>query len=341
MKNNIFKIWWNSLIYAPNDPKFKAGGKIKIAAIGGGTGLSTLLRGLKEYSSDISAVVTVTDDGSSSGEIRKDFDILPPGDIRKCISALAYDEDLISNLMEYRFGERGSRFSGHTLGNIWITALAKYLGSFEKAVQATTEIFNTAGKILPATLNDVNIAALYDDGKKVVGESKIAKAGKHIVEIQLDRKNVRANPQVVKALLDADLIILGPGSLYTSLVPNLLIPGIRNAICQNKKAVKIYIVNCSTEKGETEHYSVADHVDVIQKYSKKSFEYCVVNSRIMKKSSNQTELGEINNITLKKGEDTQMNVVTADVINEKNALFHDSSKLAKNVIKIYNKVRQR
>ena len=333
----FFKKWWQGLLYEPEDPRKLAGSKIKIAAIGGGTGLAMLISGLKKYSGDISAIVTVTDDGASSGTLRKDFDILPPGDIRKCISALAYDEKLISNLMEYRFSGGGKSLGNHSLGNIWLTALTKYFGSFERAVEATTEIFETAGKVLPASLQNIKLCAEYTDGTKICGESKIPKARKSIKKVYLNKTGVRPYKKAVLAIENADLIIIGPGSLFTSVLPNLLIAGIRNAIAKNKKAVRVFVCNSSTERGETENLTVEDHIAAINSHTKtKLFNYCVVNNKTLKKSQKTFALGEINNITTNEKEILGCKIVTADVVNNKNPLYHDSEKLAKVLIELYN-----
>lgn len=337
----FFKKWWQGLLYEPEDPRKLAGSKIKIAVIGGGTGLSVLLRGLKKYSSDISAIVTVTDDGASSGVLRKDFDILPPGDIRKCISALAYDEKLISNLMEYRFSGDSKSLENHTLGNIWLTALTKYFGSFERAVEATTEIFETAGKVLPVTLQNIDLCAEYSDGTVVVGESNIPKEKKTIKKVYLSKKGVRPSEKAVSAIENADLVIIGPGSLFTSVLPNLLIAGIRNAIINNKKAIKVFVCNCSTERGETESLSVRDHIFMINSHTKsKLFDYCLVNNKILERSKKTFALGEVNNITTDKKEILGCKIVLADVVDDRKPLYHDSKKLAKNLIELYNGIKQ-
>lgn len=323
--------------YDPNDPRFYGGGEIKIAVIGGGTGLANLLRGLKKYSRQISAIVTVTDGGASTGILRREFDVLPPGDIRKCISALAYDEELIANIFEYRFSKE-KIFGGHTLGNIWITALSKYLGSFEKAIQVTTELFQTAGRVLPATLDNIDLIIQYEDGSTLLGEENLDKLVKPIKGVSLNKPRVRACPEAVLAIREADLVILGPGSLYGSLVPNLLIGGIRRAIEANNKAIKIYIANCSTERTQTSGYSIADHIEKINYYCKnKLFRYCLVNNRIVKKTKNERKLGEINNISTNEKEIFGCKIMLADVVNIRSPLFHDSAKLAKEVIALYNR----
>lgn len=169
--------WLKGIIYGPIGTDFALANSAKVVVIGGGTGLLTLLRGIKNYFYNLAAVVTTTDDGASSGIISREFDTLPPGDIRKCISALAKDENLTSKILEYRFPRGNKSFSGHTLGNIWIAALTRHFGSFDKAIEATSEIFATQGKILPATLDSVRVGAIYSDGKKIIGESKIPRRG--------------------------------------------------------------------------------------------------------------------------------------------------------------------
>lgn len=336
---NLLKKWWQNLIWEPGDPKLLAGGKIKIAAIGGGTGLSTLLSGLKQYSNDISAIVAVTDDGKSSGKLKQEFDVLPPGDIRKCISALAYDEELISNILEYRFGKSRS-LSEHTLGNIWITALSENYKSFAKAVEVSSELFNTAGRIYPATLQKVDLGADYGWGRSVIGESKIPRAGKKIAKVYLTKKNVQAYKKAVDAIYKSDLIIIGPGSLYTSIIPNLLIRGIREAIKKNKSAIKIYIMNCSTERGETEGYGATDHIKTLFDHAGRVFDICLVNNKLIQKNKEYSKLGKVNNIVTNQEKILGVDIVNRDIINRKNPLYHDANKLASALIELYKIKKQ-
>ncbi len=340
MVKSFIKKWWNDLKYEPNDPRCLAGGRIKIAAIGGGTGLSTLLRGLKNYSNDISAIVSVADNGASSGVLRKEFDILAPGDIRKCISALAYDEELISNILEYRFEKGNNSFSEHTLGNIWITGLTNYFGSFDKAIEVTTEIFKTAGKVMPSTLSDVDICIEYEDGKTLVGEEHLDEQLKKIKKITLSKK-ADGYQGAISAITDADLILVGPGSLYGSIIPNLLIKDISDAISKNKKAVKIYIANSSTERTQTRDYTIEDHIKAISQHvPEKIFDYCLANSKIIKQSNDQLKLGAINNITTRNDEYEGIKIVKEDLIDEKSPLYHDSDKLAKAVVDLYHTAKR-
>jgi len=339
---SAIKSWWKWLRYEPNDPRFNAGGMIKIAVIGGGTGLATLLRGLKKYSNDLSAIVTVTDNGGdSTALLRKEFDIIAPGDIRQCISALAEDEKLFSELFEYRFDKDKKNFGGHTLGNIWITALTSYFGSFDRAIEVTSQMFKTAGKVLPSTLENITLKVTYEDGSELVGESHLDEVLKKIQKVSLTKDNVKAYPKAVEALLAADLILIGPGSLYGSLIPNLLVPGIREAIIKNERAKKIYIMNCSTERTQTPGYSVEDHMSALIQHcdNKVIFDYCLVNNKVIKLSKNDVELGEVNNITTKNRQFGIVKIYSADVISRKNPLYHDKDLLAKAVIELYNKAK--
>jgi len=231
----------------------------KIVAIGGGTGLSTLLRGLKHYSSNITAVVTVADDGGSSGRLRREMGVLPPGDIRNCLTALASEEQLLTELFQYRF-ESGDGLSGHSFGNLFLTALTAVSGgNLLKAIAATSQVLAIQGQVLPATLANVSLWAELEDGRWIVGESNIGKAQGKIRRIGCQPPNPEAVPEVIRAIAEAELIVLGPGSLYTSIIPNLLVPEIVQAIATNP-CPRLYVCNIMTEPGETSGYSVADHV---------------------------------------------------------------------------------
>ena len=231
-------------------------------ALGGGTGLSTLLRGLKVYSANITAVVTVADNGGSSGRLRKELGGIPPGDIRNCLAALADQEKLITELFQYRF-ESGDGLAGHSFGNLFLSAMNQVTDSWEQAIAASSEVLAVRGQVLPATLSEVNLWAELEDGRKIEGESEISSAGGKIRRIGCLPKNPPALPRVLEAIQEADLIVLGPGSLYTSIIPNLLVPDIVEAIAQ-RDVPKIYVCNIMSQRGETDGYTVSDHVKAIQ-----------------------------------------------------------------------------
>jgi uncharacterized cofD-like protein len=239
----------------------------KVVAVGGGTGMPTLLRGLKQYTANLTAVVTVADDGGSSGRLRRELGVLPPGDFRNNIAALARDEGLMTQLFQYRFGEGG--LEGHSFGNLFITALSGVTGSFERALVESSRVLAIRGQVLPSTLADVTLGAdmreMAGNGtRRVTGESTIPKTIGTVDRVFLQPDDVPAYPDTVRAILDADLIVLGPGSLFTSILPNLLVRGIAEAI-RRSPAVKVYVCNVATQRGETEGFSVADHVRAIER----------------------------------------------------------------------------
>jgi 2-phospho-L-lactate transferase/gluconeogenesis factor (CofD/UPF0052 family) len=270
----------------------------KVVAIGGGTGLSSLLRGLKEYTSNITAVVTVCDDGGSSGRLRRDLRVLPPGDFRQCIAALADSDPLVTKLFEHRFqaadradGSGESELKGHAFGNLFIAAMAQITGSFERALEESSRVLAVRGRILPSTLEDVVLCAELADSSMVQGESLIPEkaGGGHsahgghwddgascedpdaaspsnpIKRVFLEPERPAVYPEVVRSLLDADLVVIGPGSLFTSILPNLLVDDLARALCWSR-AKKVYVCNVATQPGETDHYEVADHVRVIYEH---------------------------------------------------------------------------
>ena len=233
----------------------------KIVVVGGGTGLSTMLKGIKRYTNNITAIVTVGDDGGSSGRLREEMGVLPPGDIRHCITALADEEDLVTELFDYRF-KSGEGLDGHSFGNLFITAMCAITGDMVRAVKESSKVLSIRGQVLPATLDDMRLAAEMDDGTIVHGESNIPEAGKKIVRLFSEPADCKALDEALFAIANADLIILGPGSLYTSVIPNLLVKDIVKAItCA--KAKKIYICNVMTQPGETDNYTVSDHLKAI------------------------------------------------------------------------------
>ena len=246
----------------------------RVVAIGGGHGLSTLLRGLKTHTRNLTAIVTVADDGGSSGRLRESFGILPPGDIRNCLAALSNDEALLTQLFQYRFsGSAG--LEGHSFGNLFITALTDITGSFEEAVAESGRALSVSGRVLPSTLHDVHLVADVllphaVNEVRVQGESKIPEAAGHIRRVWLEPNNPPAFPPVLQAILNADLIVVGPGSLYTSLLPNLLVPDLLAAI-HASRAVKVYICNIATQVGETDLYTCHDHVRALEEQVGENF----------------------------------------------------------------------
>lgn len=238
-----------------------------IVAIGGGHGLATLLRGLKEYTHNLTAVVTVADDGGSSGRLRDSMGILPPGDIRNCLAALSNDEALLTQLFQYRFANGGGDLDGHSFGNLFISALGEITGSFEEAVAESGRVLSVHGRVLPSTLHDVRLVAdmalphLLGE-VRVKGESHIPQVSGEVRRVWLEPNNPPAFPKVVKALLRADLIVLGPGSLYTSILPNLLVPDVAAAV-RSSQALKIFVCNVATQPGETDGYTCGDHIKAL------------------------------------------------------------------------------
>ena len=233
----------------------------KIVAIGGGTGLSMLLRGIKKITNNITAIVTVGDDGGSSGRLREQMGVLPPGDIRNCIAALADDDNIVTKLFQYRF-KTGEGLEGHSFGNLFITAMTAICGDMVSAIRESSKVLLIRGRVLPATCDDMKLYAKMEDDSIVRGESNIPEAGKKILQLCCEPENCKPTPDVVEAIKDADIIIMGPGSLYTSIISNFLVKDITRAVW-NSKAKKIYVCNAMTQVGETDNYSVSDHIKTI------------------------------------------------------------------------------
>ncbi len=272
----------------------RAAAPLRIVAIGGGTGLSTLLRGLKRYvpspgasavrgslEVEITAVVTTTDDGGSSGRLRREFDVLPPGDIRNCMVALSEDEALLSRLFNYRFAA-GRGLKGHSFGNLFLTALTDLTGDFPQAVRLSSEILASRGRIFPCTDSHVRLEATLANGRTVSGETKISRTRSRIAEIRLIPEHCRPLQATLDALAEADLITLGPGSLYTSIVPNLLVHGVAEAI-EASPAAKAYFVNLMWQPGETIGFTAADHVEAILRHARgrRVVDYVIVNTKLV------------------------------------------------------------
>lgn len=318
---------------------------IKVAVIGGGTGLSTMLRGLKEYTSQITAIVTVSDNGGGSGVIRKEMNMLPPGDIRNCIMALSNTEPMLEKLFNYRFSNES--YEGQSFGNLYLAAMTDILGNFEEAVRHTGEVLNITGKVLPVTAENVQLCAKFDNGTVIKGETEIVYHCKNnqlkIEHIYLEPSMPEPLTEAIKAITEADLVILGPGSLYTSIIPNLLVNQIVDAIVKST-GTKIYIANVMTQTGETEGYDLKDHVLAIEKYlGIDIIEYIIVNSQPIPqvyldfyKEEHATPVDFSRELI-----DRRAKVVAEDILklyNNPMYVRHDSKKLADIIFRIYDNV---
>ncbi len=316
---------------------------MKVVAIGGGTGLSAVLRGLKLHVEEparpaqfrpnisrLTAVVTVTDEGGSSGRLRRDFRVLPPGDIRNCLVALAEDEKLFTQLFNYRFAN-GRGLEGHSFGNLFLTVLTHLTRDFARAVRVSSEVLAIRGEIFPSTLSDVRLKARLRDGRTIYGESRINKTRVPIRQLRIVPGRCRPLPETLSALEDADLITLGPGSLYTSLIPNLLVRGILEQI-RRSKALKVYVGNLMTQPGETRGYTTADHLRALHEHvGRKLFDWVVLNTRALSPALRKryaaqraepvlNDLGEIRALGVEP--------VCADLLVEDHVARHDPRRLA-------------
>ena len=317
-------------------------GAIKIVVIGGGSGMSILLRGLKNYTENLTAIITVADDGGSSGRLREELGLLPPGDFRQCIAALADAEPLMTRLFEYRFAQ-GNGLSGHSFGNLFIAAMAGITGNFEDALFQSSRVLAVRGRIVPSTLENVTLCAeVRGSGvaahAHVIGESQIAKFGQPVERVYLEPETVSAYPGAVRAILDADLIIAGPGSLFTSVVPNLLVRDICAAVSVSP-ALKLYVCNVATERGETDGYSVQDHVRALDAHCGGNvFEYVMVNNNWAGVLPAQAHIDFV------KSNEAEQNlpghvIVTADVVDDRFPWRHDPDKLGKAIVRWFQQKR--
>ncbi len=307
----------------------------RVVAIGGGHGLASLLRGIKAYTNHITAIVTVADDGGSSGRLRKQFGILPPGDIRNCLAALSSDEALLAQLFQYRFSTGETGLDGHSFGNLFISALAEITGSFEAAVAKSGRVLAVQGQVLPSTLHNVRLEAdveLSDTTNQVriQGESQIPKTNGKVKRVWIEPGNPPAFPLAIQAILAADLIIIGPGSLYTSLLPNLLVPDLVQAI-QASRALKIFVCNVATERGETTDYNCGDHIRVIEEHvSGRLFDIAIANNQ-----HDGTLPPSVQWVRIEPDLVEDYSIHPADLVNSLYPWRHDSRKLAQVVIDLY------
>lgn len=303
--------------------------KYKIVAIGGGTGLSTLLRGLKKYDVDITAVVTVSDDGGSSGKLRKELGVLPPGDIRNCLVSLAEEENLITKLFQYRFPRKGG-LSNHSFGNLFLTALTSISGGFDKAILNASDVLAIKGKVLPISLDNVKLKATLVDGEKIIGESKISKSKSAIKTVEIEPKNAKVSQSVIDSILEADCIILGPGSLYTSVIVNLLFDGVVSAL-KKSKATKIYISNIMTQVGETSNFKLSDHIEAIiqHSYSEILDAVFVNNGKIPENISNRYARQNSIPVKIDKLKYKNIKIIKKNFVSKSQYAHHDFIKLSR------------
>ena len=328
---------------------------VRVVALGGGTGLSTVLRGLKEHITgrgnhrpkqpiaDLTAVVTVTDDGGSSGRLRREYRILPPGDIRNCMVALSKDEDLLGKLFQYRF-PAGRGLGGHSFGNLFLTALTNSTGDFSKAVQLSAQVLAIRGRIFPSTAQNVTLEAELEDGTVVAGETNISRSHERIRRVRLVPRRIRPLPEVLVALREADLILIGPGSLYTSIIPNLLVEEVADVIA-HARATRVYIANLMTQPGETQHYSVADHVRAVYEHTRPGlFDFAVINrAPVSRALLRRYEAEGAEPVDASLGELSRMGLsyVTGNFLRQGDVARHDQSRLARLLLDKFVKRRPR
>lgn len=309
----------------------------RIVAIGGGTGLSTLLRGLKGYSANITAVVAVADDGGSSGQLRQQLGIVPPGDIRNCIAALADAEPLMTQLMQYRFPP-GSGLDNHAFGNLFIAAMTAVTGDFEEAVRESNRVLAVRGQVLPATSVPLNLSARLASGRTIWGQSGIASADEPIEQVFIEPDDVRANGEALERILEAEMIVIGPGSLFSSILPNLLISDVRDALVA-APGLKVFVCNVATQPGETEHLTAAGHLRaVVDHVGEGLIDYVVVNRNTDARRP-VGWLAEPVEVDVRRLEELPVVIVEEDVIDVSNAHRHDPTKLATALMRLQQEDR--
>lgn len=315
----------------------------KIVAIGGGTGLSTVLEGLKEYTANIIAIVTVADEGGSSGRLREEFGILPPGDIRNCLVSLAEAPQLMRDLFQYRFKE-GNGIKGHSFGNLFITAMTQVTGSFKDAVKESSIVLAIRGRVLPSSLDKIRLKAEYSDGTMKEGEDKIPHGEKSIRKIYLVPQDVKSNPEAIEAIREAEIIIFGPGSLFTSIIPNLLIEQLREEIIK-RDVMKLYLCNVMTQHGETDGLTAFDHLQrIVFQTERNIVNCCLVNSGRLKhnllvKYAQEKSFPVI--FDRERFKKLGVSIFEGDVVSKINYLRHDSKNTAKEVMAIYNYMKKK
>ncbi len=301
----------------------------RVVAIGGGTGLSTLLRGLKYYTRNITAVVTVADDGGSSGRLREELAIPPPGDARNCLIALSDVEPLMENLMQYRFGN-GNGLTGHSLGNLLLAALTDMEGGFSQGLESAAQLLRVNGRVLPATLaTDVVLVGVTEDGQRVQGESNIGAAGSPLKRVWLEPEGLPANPEVAKAIRETDIVVIAPGSLYTSIIPAVLVDGVRQAL-QESRVPMVFVCNVATQSGETDGYGVAEHIQAFREHTGIEITHVIANTNVEALPEGWGQVA----VEAKRPAEFMGRFVAEDVVDGAQRTRHDPAKLAKVVMNI-------
>jgi uncharacterized cofD-like protein len=327
----------SSPILAPMRAARRAEGP-RIVAIGGGTGMPTLLRGLKEVTDNITAVVNVVDDGGSSGRLRRDLRILPPGDFRNNLVALSEVEPLMAELFQHRF-EGAGELEGHSFGNLFLVAMTGVTGNFEQAIRESSRVLAVRGKVLPASLEDIELYAELQNGDIVKGESVIPRTPVPLKRVFMKPAHAPAYPEAISEIISADIIVLGPGSLFTSIMPPLLVEDIARAVKNNRTAVKVYVCNVATQPGETDGYGVIEHVRALQNHIGSGlFDYIIYNSNLSGEKDIKLEWG-VTAVKLDKATAhiPRVELVEADVVRDDNPLRHDPTKLANAVMHLYER----
>ena len=302
----------------------------RIVTIGGGTGLSVLLRGLRQHTDNLTAVITVADDGGSSGRLRRELGVLPPGDFRNCLVAMSEDESLLAELFQYRF-EEGDGLKGHSFGNLFIVAMANVTDGFDQALVESSRVLAVRGRVVPATTSSLQLSARFRDGSVVAGESKIAERKGEIERLMIEPEEAAAHPLAVRAITDAELVVIGPGSLYSSILPNLMVSGISEAV-RNTSATVVYVCNVATQVGETSGYTLAEHVAALRRHTFEEIaDYVVANS-------NPPDIGdrfEGDGVVHDGSPVKNTTILLSDLVDDSHPVRHDLGKLADAIMQIH------
>ena len=302
----------------------------RIVTIGGGTGLSVLLRGLRRHTDNLTAVITVADDGGSSGRLRRELGVLPPGDFRNCLVAMSEDESLLAELFQYRF-EEGDGLKGHSFGNLFIVAMANVTNGFDQALVESSRVLAVRGRVVPATSSNLQLSARFRDGSVVAGESRIAERKGEIERLMIEPEEAAAHPLAVRAIMDAELVVIGPGSLYSSILPNLMVSGISEAV-RNTSATVVYVCNVATQVGETGGYTLAEHVAALRRHTFEGIADYVIGN------SNPPDIGdrfEGDGVVHDGSPIRNATILLSDLVDDSHPVRHDSDKLADAIMQIH------